>query len=772
MPTTPIDAHCHLFSARYAVEEAAAIGWAYVTGNYPHAEAAVKAAPAAEALFSWSGLENVVKWFFDLGAAVSDYETNYQSLKEACRRGLNLPSAEGLVVAPLMMDIFYMFGPPASGPAPAIKAVQAGKARKGARSEKDREASAAAFESFKKRLIVLAEGAPAPKAAGRPAGIRDSLKAGRAAVIDAGEIERIFRDEKTGAPEVIAFKGLSAGIEVSRGFKHQIESLIRLGQNHAGAVFPFFAVDPRRRGAVEMAIQGIPEFNGGKALVTPRGPFFGIKLYTRLGYLPLDVPDALYRYCLDNDIPIIVHTSTGGFPPGSDWDYAGHAAPEHWEKVLEKDQHQSLRLDFAHFGNGDSAWVRQILELMTRYPNVYTDLACYTDDQARSQAKQVWDAGGIIRDRLLFGTDFVVSSLTEILSLEGYFKAFQETFGPADLNILMTVNTRRFLNPILPAALRVPSGRAVSPAGEEKHGRKLGWLPDLPDHRDHDMETDYAPRHLVRLNRNQTVKGMMSRIDGRSDSGVRAAAAPSLPAAVDLRRWCSPIEDQGQIGACTAHAAAALIEYYERRAFGSYIDISRLFLYKATRNLLNWTGDTGAYLRTTMEAMVLFGVPPEQHFPYDPANVDLEPSAFCYSFAQNYQTLSYFRLDSSRTTRPELLKLIKMNLAKGIPAMFGFTVFSSINSGAKTGMIPFPVRTDRREGGHAVAAMGYNDDLVIGHPYSGGEAKGAILIRNSWGRDWGESGYGWLPYEYVLHHLAIDWWTVLKQEWVDTNQFQ
>ena len=286
------------------------------------------------------------------------------------------------------------------------------------------------------------------------------------------------------------------------------------------------------------------------------------------------------------------------------------------------------------------------------------------------------------------------------------------------------------------------------------------------------METDTVPRHLLRLNRHQTVKGMMGQIERQSDTAAgRTLSAPALPASVDLRRWCSPIEDQGQLGSCTAHAAAALIEYYERRAFGSHIDISRLFLYKVTRNLLNWTSDTGAYLRTTMEAMVLFGVPPEEYFPYDPANVDIEPSAFCYSFAQNYQTLSYFRLDAARTTRPELLQEIRMNLARNIPAMFGFTVFNSIGSAARTGRIPFPVKTDRREGGHAVAAMGYDDDLVIRHPFSDLETKGAILIRNSWSKEWGEEGYGWLPYEYVLHHLAVDWWTVLKQEWVDTNQF-
>src|SRR5690606_36777834 len=139
------------------------------------------------------------------------------------------------------------------------------------------------------------------------------------------------------------------------------------------------------------------------------------------------------------------------------------------------------------------------------------------------------------------------------------------------------------------------------------------------------------------------VKELLSAVDGLSLSKKRSSQK-SEAAKIDLRKWCSPIEDQGQLGSCTAHAGTALYEYFERRAFGKYIHGSRLFLYKATRNLLGWKGDDGAYLRTTMAAMALFGIVPEKFFPYDPEKFNEEPSAFLYSYAQNYQALTYYRL--------------------------------------------------------------------------------------------------------------------------------
>ena len=114
--------------------------------------------------------------------------------------------------------------------------------------------------------------------------------------------------------------------------------------------------------------------------------------------------------------------------------------------------------------------------------------------------------------------------------------------------------------------------------------------------------------------------------------------------------------------------------------------------------------------------------------------------------------------------------------------MFGFTTYSSLfnKKTVKTGKIPYPTIGEKMLGGHAVVAVGYDDNKVIDHPKDklikdcnkNFPTQGAFLIRNCWGEDWGKDGYGWLPYEYVLQGLATDWWSLLKNEWIEERQFE
>ena len=298
---------------------------------------------------------------------------------------------------------------------------------------------------------------------------------------------------------------------------------------------------------------------------------------------------------------------------------------------------------------------------------------------------------------------------------------------------------------------------------KEKFG--MGWLPDYPHFEDYTVNRDVISPRLKTLGQTDSLKHMLKK--------AKIGQLPkSLPTASDLRLWCSPVENQGKIGSCTAHAGVGMVEYFERRAYAKHVDASRLFLYKATRNLLHWTGDTGAFIRNTMGALVLFGVPPEEYWPYVTADFDKEPPAFCYAFAQSFQAISYYRLDPSGTPKDMLLNRIKTNLAGGLPSMFGFTVYNSYTQASASGLIPYPTQGEQIIGGHAVMAVGYNDGMKIMNINHGAkETKGALLIKNSWGTEWGNSGYGWLPYDYVLNGDAGDWWSLLKNEWINSGEF-
>ncbi|MGV8078339.1 MAG: C1 family peptidase [Methanosarcina sp.] len=294
-----------------------------------------------------------------------------------------------------------------------------------------------------------------------------------------------------------------------------------------------------------------------------------------------------------------------------------------------------------------------------------------------------------------------------------------------------------------------------------------GWLPPLPSLKDYTEESAQIPE----------IAELLGVLPSRMGS-----EAVELPISIDLRNWCSPIENQLDLGSCTAHAGVGVIEYFQRRAFGKYLDGSRLFVYKTTRNLMGVKGDTGAWLRNTMAALALCGVPPEKYYPYtnrkNPGpggepTFDDEPSSFVYSLAEDFEALKYFCHDPQGMNLPPkgVLLSVKKYLAAGIPSMFGFFGFPSFNNTDVKGGIPFPTLEEKAIWGHAVVAVGYDDNLNIKNTLNNKETIGAFLIRNSWGIGWGDQGYGWLPYDYVLNKFAVDFWSLISMDWVETGNF-
>lgn len=247
--------------------------------------------------------------------------------------------------------------------------------------------------------------------------------------------------------------------------------------------------------------------------------------------------------------------------------------------------------------------------------------------------------------------------------------------------------------------------------------RILNWRPDLPDTRDKIYQPlGWVPYFM-------------------------------LPKRVDLRPVCSPVEDQGPLGSCVGNAVAGAIELLEVKRLAKHTDISRLFIYYHARAYINEIrNDSGAYIRDGIKAIRKTGAAREELWPYVIDKFDDKPSPEAYADAADRKFKAYYRVLT--------LNAMLNALSYGYPVVFGFTVYSSFMSDwvARTGEMSMPRRGDREEGGHAVLAVGYD------------KKKEHIICRNSWGREWGDNGYFYMPMDYASdRNLSDDFW-VLKGE--------
>jgi C1A family cysteine protease len=241
---------------------------------------------------------------------------------------------------------------------------------------------------------------------------------------------------------------------------------------------------------------------------------------------------------------------------------------------------------------------------------------------------------------------------------------------------------------------------------------KYGWIPSLPDPRD--------------------IKYM-------------AAAPIKLLPALDLRAKCPPVYDQLKTGSCTGNSWGGAFEYMLMyMGLGNWTP-SRLFIYYCERAFNQNTGrDSGAMLRDGAKALANFGTCKETTWAFDENMVTTQPTNASYVEALNYKIKEYQSI-------PNDINTLKQCISEELPFVFGFTVFSSFESDdvANTGIMPMPdTRTESVVGGHAVMGVGYDD------------SKNAFIIRNSWGADWGDGGYFYMPYDYISSSLASDFWCI------------
>lgn len=229
-----------------------------------------------------------------------------------------------------------------------------------------------------------------------------------------------------------------------------------------------------------------------------------------------------------------------------------------------------------------------------------------------------------------------------------------------------------------------------------------------------------------------------------------------LPESVDLTAGLMPIRNQGNLGACTAFATGAMVEYVRTKQKLVKWYTSPLFTYYATRQIEGTIDqDAGAYVRNSLKSAANYGVTKEDVWPYETSAFATKPPDSVWEDALNHQALVYYRLEQ---TKENILSC----LAEGFPFSFGMMLYRSFID-TQCGFLVYnnlPMPDPAKEafvGGHCMLAVGYFIENGVIY----------IRVRNSWGTYIGLQGYHNIPLDYFLDpHLASDFWTIRAQEYV------
>jgi len=231
------------------------------------------------------------------------------------------------------------------------------------------------------------------------------------------------------------------------------------------------------------------------------------------------------------------------------------------------------------------------------------------------------------------------------------------------------------------------------------------------------------------------------------DIYYKVSAPVTLPELVDLRQHCPIVYDQKNLGSCTGNAIAAAYEFDLIKQNKKDFTPSRLFIYYNERVMEGTVAqDAGAEIKDGFKTLNKQGVCSEKSWAYIISKFCEKPTKKAYVEAEQNKITLYSKIDNTN------LFALQQTLAKGIPFVFGFTVYESFESNevSKTGIVNMPVPNKEKVlGGHAVLCVGYDNKSK------------RFIIRNSWGKGWGQQGYFTMPYEYLINpNLCDDFWCI------------
>ena len=223
------------------------------------------------------------------------------------------------------------------------------------------------------------------------------------------------------------------------------------------------------------------------------------------------------------------------------------------------------------------------------------------------------------------------------------------------------------------------------------------------------------------------------------DSAKRYVSKRSeLPAKVDLRPLMTAVESQGDTMSCTANAVAGAYEYLQKMHLDDSYDVSRLFVYYNARDMddeYDEIEDAGSCIDIAVESLSEYGICAEETWPFDEDIVNDEPDEGAYEEAADFLVEDFSVVDVD-------LNAWKSALADGYPIIFGLSLYNSFDNHRKPGLVPMPTKKEvarADHSGHAMLCVGYSEPDQV------------FIVRNSWGKGWGDKGYCYLPYRYVIN---------------------